>query len=78
LEILRDALARAEGKIDSLIAERNAALKALRTADSILWMAERYADSGGSNGPEMRDYKEVQAQVDAVLKGVNHESHKEG
>ena len=26
---------------------------------SILWMAERYAEGGGSGGPEMRSYREV-------------------
>lgn len=26
-------------------------------ARSILWMAEKYAEGGGSNGPEMQDYR---------------------
>lgn len=36
---------------------------ALRQAQSILWMAERYADAGGSGGPEMRDYGPAAATV---------------
>lgn len=44
-------------------------LKALEAANRILWMAESYADSGGSGGPERRDYVEVAAEVrDAIAK----------
>ena len=33
--------------------------KKLQAAKSILWMAERYAEGGGSNGPEIREYEEA-------------------
>lgn len=29
----------------------------LNAAKSLLWMAEKYAEAGGSNGPEMREYR---------------------
>ena len=35
----------------------------LEAAKSILWMAEKYAEGGGSRGPEMRDY---QAAIDII------------
>jgi hypothetical protein len=42
---------------------------ALEAVDSgIMWMAEKYAESGGSGGPEMRDYNEVKAIMDDALK----------
>lgn len=32
-------------------------------AFSLLWMAENYAEGGGSRGPEMRDYREAMATI---------------
>lgn len=31
----------------------------LKAAKSILWMAQEYAEAGGSRGPEMREYKKA-------------------
>lgn len=36
----------------------------LSAAKSVLWMAEKYAEAGGSNGPEMREYKAVMKVLD--------------
>lgn len=42
---------------NATLAERVRNLEeALNAADSVMWMAERYAEGGGANGPEMRDY----------------------
>jgi hypothetical protein len=44
-------------------------MEALQAVDSvIMWMAENYAEGGGSSGPEMRSYREVKALVDDALK----------
>ena len=44
--------------------ESEAALrKALKAAERILWMAEKYAEDGGSGGPEMRDYTEAIEEI---------------
>lgn len=42
-------------------------LAALHAADSVMWMAEEYADAGGTYGPEMRDYKAAKAKVDKAF-----------
>lgn len=42
-------------------------LEALRTAESILWMAENYADAGGRGGPEWRDYEPAAAQIRSAI-----------
>jgi hypothetical protein len=58
--------------------ERSDALAALRLlvrdlaegleyAESIMWMAQEYADAGGRGGPEMRDYTAAKAALDAAL-----------
>lgn len=36
---------------------------ALKAAKSIMWMAKNYAEAGGTHGPEMRDYNEVESIV---------------
>lgn len=40
--------------------------KALDAAKSILWMAEKYAEGGGSHSGEMRDYLEATEKIDAA------------
>jgi sulfate adenylyltransferase subunit 1 (EFTu-like GTPase family) len=50
-----------------LIAAAPELLEACETVDAqLLWMAERYAESGGDYGPEMRGYREAVA----VLRGA--------
>ena len=43
------------------------AVEALKEADRIMWMAEKYAESGGSNGPEARDIMGVPEKVSEAL-----------
>ncbi len=43
---------------------------ALLAADRVMWMAKQWADGGGSGGPEMREYKEVEAIVVSALGGL--------
>lgn len=40
---------------------------ALRLADGVMWMAEKYAEAGGTGGPEMREYVPAAAAVRRVL-----------
>lgn len=49
--------------------ERQCLRAALESADSILWMAERYAEGGGQHGPEREDYECAAASVRAALGG---------
>ena len=43
------------------VAELRAEVTDLRTALAlVMWMAEEYAESGGSNGPEMRAYRDAE------------------
>jgi len=51
-----------------LIAAAPDLLEALKAAQSILWMAEQYAESGGLNGPEMRDFKEAEPLIYAAIR----------
>lgn len=41
--------------------------EALSDADRIMWMAERYAEGGGSHGPEMRDYEPTEKAISHAL-----------
>lgn len=50
-----------------LIAAAPELLEALQAADRILWMAEKYAEGGGSGGPEQRDYDEAAPLIKAAL-----------
>ena len=45
-------------------------VEAVKLADSILWMAEKYAEGGGSNGPEMQDYRPAEQAIRAALKAA--------
>lgn len=58
--VYREALSRVLFKAGSLDA-------GLRAADGVMWMAERYAEAGGSGGIEMENYTEAKAAVDAAL-----------
>ena len=49
---------------EDLVAELAAALKA---ADSILWMAERYAEAGGTYSIEMEEYEVAEKAIHAAL-----------
>ena len=62
-------------------AENDRLKEALEAADSILWMAERYAESGGSRGPEMRDFLAANKVIQAALgrdAGYDEEGDNEG
>lgn len=53
--------------------ERQAELEAqVEAAKSIMWMAEKYAEAGGSRGHEMRDYLEVMAAI-GCANGIEEE-----
>lgn len=45
-----------------------ALLRALKAADSILWMAEKYAEAGGSGGQEMQDFNKANEIIQKALK----------
>lgn len=50
--------------VDAVRAEKDGEIEELRSAaKAILWMAALYAEGGGSNGPEMRDYLEAEAII---------------
>lgn len=58
------AIERIEDLRGMLDTEIMAEIEELRSAArSILWMAALYAEGGGSNGPEMRDYLEAEAII---------------
>jgi hypothetical protein len=57
-------------RINLITQQRDELAAALRAASSILWMAEKYAEAGGSRGPEMRDYTEAAETVEAALAGL--------
>jgi hypothetical protein len=40
-------------------AENKRLREALVAAENVMWMAESYAEAGGSGGPEWRDYTEA-------------------
>lgn len=42
-------------------------LSALKAAESILWMAEKYAEGGGSNSMEMESFSPAAAEIAAVI-----------
>lgn len=46
-------------------------VNALRAANSILWMAEKYAEAGGSGGQEMVDYSEAAPIIESAWKKAN-------
>jgi hypothetical protein len=60
---LFDEMARESGSVEGLVT-------ALRAAESILWMAERYADAGGTHGIEMSEYEPAAALIRAALARV--------
>lgn len=41
--------------------------RAYEAAISLLWMAEKYAEGGGTHGPEMRDFEEAQRLISEAL-----------
>lgn len=41
--------------------------EALEAADGVMWMAERYADGGGSHSVEVADYHTAQTAINAVI-----------
>lgn len=43
--------------------------RAYEAAKSLLWMAKEYAEAGGSDGPEMRDFEEAQRLISEALEG---------
>ena len=43
---------------------------ALEAAESILWMAEKYAEGGGMHSIEMEDYQRVKEIIDNVNKSL--------
>lgn len=67
-----------KARLTSLLAERDAEVKGLRealeAANGVMWMAEAYAEGGGSRGPEMRDYREAEELVSAALAARGGES----
>jgi hypothetical protein len=52
---------------NKLIAAAPDLLAACEAADRILWMAEAYAEAGGTHGPEMRDYNEAAPLIKAAI-----------
>ncbi len=56
-----------------LIAAAPELYDALEAAKLILWMAEKYAESGGSHGVEMSEFQPVKEKVDAALKKARNE-----
>lgn len=63
IDALADDLKNAHGDIEAglvMLAEQQEA------ARSIMWMAEQYAEGGGSQGPEMADYLAAKETLDAV------------
>lgn len=54
-------------KILRLEQENKELVTALMAVNSILWMAEKYADAGGLSGPERREYEAAVAVFNAVL-----------
>lgn len=47
-----------QAAVDAVERDLTAEIEQLRSAaKSILWMAREYAEGGGSNGPEMQDYR---------------------
>lgn len=64
-----EALLQAEVEAQRWEAEATRLRAALDAAQSIFWMAEAYADGGGSHGPERRDYDEAVSIVRAALAG---------
>lgn len=72
-----NAARKAEARIAALpelLDEVERLRKALVAAKSVLWMAERYADAGGSAGPEMRDFCAVKDALAALGEGCDHAS----
>lgn len=51
-------------------AERDALRAACEAAQGILWMAEAYAQGGGSHGPEMADYDVAAVALSAALENT--------
>lgn len=43
--------------------------RAYEAAKTLLWMAEKYAEGGGTHGPEMRDFEEAQRLIAEALEG---------
>lgn len=64
-----EALLQAQGEAQRWEAKATRLRAALEAAQSIFWMAEAYADGGGSHGPERHDYDEADAIVRAALAG---------
>ena len=52
------ALAEAAERMEDLIEK-------LSNAESILWMAEKYAEAGGSGGPEMREFNDAMKVIES-------------
>lgn len=59
-------------------AEATALRGALETAERILWMAERYAEDGGTHGPEARDYREAVEDIDRGKRLAAEAARKDG
>jgi heptaprenylglyceryl phosphate synthase len=60
-------LAQAFNDNDRIEAINDDLLAACEAADRILWMAEAYAEAGGTHGPEMRDYNEAAPLIKAAI-----------
>lgn len=46
-------------------AENKQLREALDAAASVMWMAEKYAEGGGSDGPEMQDFTWANCKVES-------------
>jgi hypothetical protein len=67
-ELVSEAEARANAElIVRAVNAHDDLVAALKGAESILWMAESYAEAGGSGGPEMREYAPVAEMIRAAL-----------
>lgn len=53
-------------EVSDCINNHAALVEALRAAQSVLWMAEKYAEDGGSRGPEIGDYEDAMKKIDAA------------
>jgi hypothetical protein len=66
-------------EIGKMLSRAEQAEDALRSVESILWMAHRYAEAGGGSGPEMEDFRHVMRTLEKYHKASgsrrNYASH---
>lgn len=46
------------------------ATSALEAYESVMWMAEKYAEAGGAGGPELRTYREAELAIRALARAL--------